>query len=652
MRSGSHSGHAQLTSTSRWLPGLGVLPLIIAFTPTGASAASSADYPLAAWVPASASNYTVANRPHDYPVDMIVIHDIEGSSSSAIRVFQDPNRHGSAQYVVSYHGNVTQMVAEQNIAWHAGNWDYNTRSIGIEHEGYAYTPGLYTVPEYRESAKLAGSICSRWGVPMDRKHVIGHYQVPDPDHPGLFGGSDHHTDPGPYWNWTYYMTLARYYANSLPSPPHMVLDATAYSGDRSATVRWLPARTCHNPIDSYTVVAQPGGMRVVMPGTATSAPFAGLTNGVDYSFTVTAQNSDGEDSLTSNTVAPGPSCVGASLTVSPSSPQSAGVAVRFTAASSVCANPQYQFSVQDSKGNWVIQQPFGGNSWSWDSYRYAAGTHNIRVVANHATADPSLPEAYMDLTYELSPFSMSHWQARYDMSKAPKSWVAGRSLTFPVTVTNMADVIWPSSGWGRVDLDLHFATSAGGSANKANWLNSKTFRMPADLAPGASVTLNVTFTAPSKTGSLVLEAEMLKQQDFWYQQWQPVVVNVAARNKAAGYDMSKAPTRWLAGQSQTFPVTVTNTSTAIWLSTGHYRTDLDLHFATQAGGYTKKAYWLNSKAFSLPANLAPGGSVTLNVTFTAPSKTGSLVLEAEMVMEHQFWFQQWQPVNVTVAAPI
>ena len=29
------------------------------------------------------------------------------------------------------------MVAEQDIAWHAGNWDYNTRAIGIEHEGYA-----------------------------------------------------------------------------------------------------------------------------------------------------------------------------------------------------------------------------------------------------------------------------------------------------------------------------------------------------------------------------------------------------------------------------------------------------------------------------------------------------------------------------------
>jgi acyl-coenzyme A thioesterase PaaI-like protein len=85
------------------------------------------------------------------------------------------------------------------------------------------------------------------------------------------------------------------------------------------------------------------------------------------------------------------------------------------------------------------------------------------------------------------------------------------------------------------------------------------------------------------------------------------------------------------------------------LSTGYYRTDLALHFATVAGGAAKQSTWLNSKAFLLPANLPPGGSVTMNVTFTAPSKTGSFVLEAEMVKEHQYWYQNWQWVKVTVS---
>jgi N-acetyl-anhydromuramyl-L-alanine amidase AmpD len=609
---------------------------------------ATVDYPGASWVPAAATNYTVANRPVDYPIDMIVIHDIEGSYASAIKVFQDPTRHGSANYIVSYKGQVTQMVAEKDIAWHAGNWDYNTRSIGIEHEGYAAIP-TYTSPEYYASARLAASICSRWGVPLDRKHVIGHSQVPDPNNPKLFGGSDHHTDPGPYWSWTGYLNLAQAYAKALPSPPHMMFEASAFSGDGTATVHWQPARTCRTPIASYSVVLQPGNLQTTVSGSATSASFTGLTNGVDYSFTVTAHNTYGDSSVGSNVVTPGPACTSASLAAGLAPPQTAGVPVWFTATSTGCANPQYQFSIQDANGNWVIQQKFGVGSWSWDTYHFAAGTHTIRVWASHATADPSQPEAVAVMTYDVTPFSMAHWQARYDMSKVPGTWVAGHSQTFPVTLTNVGDVTWPSTGYGTVDLDVHFATSAGGSAKESTWLNSKAFRMPADLGPGASVTMNVTFAAPARTGAMVLEAEMVKERDFWYQQWQPIAVNVAAPDKAASYDMSNVPTSWSAGQSQTFAVTVTNTSNQTWLSSGSYRTDLDLHFATAAGGSARQSTWLNSKAFSLPANLAPGGSATLNVTFTAPSKVGSFVLEAEMVKEHQYWFQNWQSVKVTVS---
>ena len=609
---------------------------------------TSADYPIASSRSASTSNYTVANRPHDYPVDIIVIHDIEGSYGSAIRAFRNPARHASAHYVISYRGQITQMVAEKDIAWHAGNWDYNTRAIGIEHEGFAYTYGLYTSAEYHASAHLAASICSRWGVPMDRRHVIGHYQVPDPYHPGLYGGSDHHTDPGPYWRWTYYMALAKAYSLTLPSPPHMVLAASAFSGDGTATVSWRPARSCHAPVANYVVVAQPGNLQVTVPGNVTTAAFTGLTNGVDYSFTVTAHNSYGQSMVDSNVVTPGPSCASAGLSASPAAPQSAGVSIRFTATSTGCANPQYEFGILDSNGNFVVKQPFGSSSWTWDSYAFAAGPHTIRVWANHATSDTRQAETYTDLTYVLDPFSMSHWQAGYDMSKAPTSWVAGVSQTFPVTVTNTGDVTWPATGYGRVDLNLHFATVAGGSVQHAAWVNSGAFSLPADLAPGGSVTLNVTFTAPSKTGSLVLEAEMNKEHEFWFQQWQPVNVGVAAAVWRATYNLARVPASWTNRQSQSVTVTLANTGNTTWPSTGYYRVDLDFHFTTRPGGSAKAAYWLTSKAFSLPADLAPGNSVVVTVLVTAPSRTGSMYLEAEMIKEHQFWFKQSAATPVTV----
>jgi N-acetyl-anhydromuramyl-L-alanine amidase AmpD len=266
--------------------------------------ASAPDYPGATWVPASSANYSLADRPHDYPVDMIIIHDIEGSFATGVSIFQDPSSQASAHYVVSKTGQIDEMVLEHDIAWHAGNWDYNTRAIGIEHEGFAWTPGTFTTAEYQASAHLAASICSRWGVPMDRRHVIGHNEVPDPNNPGLFGGSDHHTDPGPYWDWTYYMGQASTYANALPSPPHMVLDAVATPGNASATLTWNAARTCHLPITPYHITGQPGNIALDVPANTTSTTIAGLQNGTSYTFTVTASNADGQDQLTSNAVTP------------------------------------------------------------------------------------------------------------------------------------------------------------------------------------------------------------------------------------------------------------------------------------------------------------------------------------------------------------
>jgi len=240
------------------------------------------------------------------------------------------------------------------------------------------------------------------------------------------------------------------------------------------------------------------------------------------------------------------------------------------------------------------------------------------------------------------------WIARYDMSQAPGNWQAGQTKSFPVTVTNIGNVSWPSGGANAVLLDVHFTTSAGGSANQSSWLTSQVFPLPADVAPNGSVTVTVSVTAPATTGYVSLEAEMFKNQQFWFRQWQAVPVTLYGM-WGASFDLSQAPTTgWGAGQSKTFQVTVTNQGTQTWPAGGTNRVMLDLHFTTVPGGSSKQAYWLTSETYLLASDLAPGASATLSVTATAPSRSGSLYLEAEMLKNQQFWFQQWSSVTITL----
>ncbi len=167
------------------------------------------DHPGAEWVPASPENLTRADRPYDHEIDKVVVHMVQGSYAVALKVFQDPAHGAAAHYVVrAEDGHVAQMIREMDIGHHAGNLDYNRRSVGIEHEGFVDRPEGFTDVMYRSSARLTAGICARYGIPVDREHVIAHHEVPGADH----------TDPGPHWDWDRYLRLVREAAAKAAKP--------------------------------------------------------------------------------------------------------------------------------------------------------------------------------------------------------------------------------------------------------------------------------------------------------------------------------------------------------------------------------------------------------------------------------------------------
>jgi uncharacterized protein YraI len=135
----------------------------------------------------------------------IVIHTIEGSEAGAIGWFKNPQAKVSAHYIVAKSGRITQMVKDNDIAWHVrGN---NSDTIGIENEGYAGQNG-WTNAQYDALARLSRYLCDRYNIQISRKYIVGHYEL-DPAR---------RTDPGRYFDWSGYLTRTRNVGSSSPQP--------------------------------------------------------------------------------------------------------------------------------------------------------------------------------------------------------------------------------------------------------------------------------------------------------------------------------------------------------------------------------------------------------------------------------------------------
>jgi N-acetyl-anhydromuramyl-L-alanine amidase AmpD len=227
----------------------------------GMQGAGSPTDPLTAlsvmWHQAAAVNYTIGRE--GASIQYIVIHDTEELYADTIQTFQDPARQASAHYVIrSSDGAVVQMVSNANTAWHCGNWYFNTHSIGIEHEGWMRAPQRwYTEAMYQSSARLVARLARTYHVPVDREHIVGHYQVvvgggamipacsgSQPWSYCILHDNNNHQDPGPGWNWDHYLALVRQYlpesaVGDPPACPAGTYPLWTCNADRSGRVRCI-----------------------------------------------------------------------------------------------------------------------------------------------------------------------------------------------------------------------------------------------------------------------------------------------------------------------------------------------------------------------------------------------------------------------------
>jgi len=126
----------------------------------------------------------------------IVDHITAGAFPGCLSWQQNPASEASAHYLVTKAGRIMQLVKDEDTAWHTGgvnkpSWPLydgtnpNRYTIGIEHEGMP-GDGL-TSDQYQATLWLHRQLIEKWGIPVDRDHIIGHYRIDSVNRPNCPG---------------------------------------------------------------------------------------------------------------------------------------------------------------------------------------------------------------------------------------------------------------------------------------------------------------------------------------------------------------------------------------------------------------------------------------------------------------------------------
>ena len=122
-------------------------------------------------------------------VNKIIVHYNAGNLTveGCYSVWQ--SRAASAHYQVESSGRIGQLVWDKDTAWHAGNWNANITSIGIEHANKS--DGTITEACLDNGAHLVAALCKSYGLgrPEWLKNVFPHKYFSATACPGQIYGS-------------------------------------------------------------------------------------------------------------------------------------------------------------------------------------------------------------------------------------------------------------------------------------------------------------------------------------------------------------------------------------------------------------------------------------------------------------------------------
>lgn len=313
---------------------------------------------------------------------------------------------------------------------------------------------------------------------------------------------------------------------TVPNAPTII---SVFAGNQTATVNFnAPAVNGGSPVTSYTVTSNPAGGTI--SGPASPLTVTGLTNGVAYTFTVTATNAVGTGAASTPTSSVTPATVPNAPTVGAVVAGNASVSVSFTPPAFNGGRPISAYTVTSNPGNLtgvgttspiIVAGLINGQAYTFS----VTATNSIGVSLPSSASASATPQATLPgaptigtaavvgqtqvANVAFTPPASNGGSAitRYDVTSTPggltnfgaaspiavSGLVYGVAYTFTVTATNIAGTGVASAASNSVTPATAPSAPTIGAATAGNGTASVTFTAPA--SNGGSAILSYTATS-------------------------------------------------------------------------------------------------------------------------------------------------------------